>query len=274
MQITEVSAPQNLNEALSFYKRFPNVIPASGCTSLMLESSNKAVSIISIHNIKELQKITRTDRFIEFGSGVTLSRIMQIPNIAQLIPLQKAIETVGTFSTRNLATIGGNLFVNGTGTLFPILALLDANCELRTFNTVKVLKIHDLIKPQNKSMLPDSFIITKIRIPLEYSWPVFVFAKNNTNQFPDPETVLLALTADFAGSNCINMRIMLHDGRCIRARPVELFLIGKEFPLAGEEIETTLSIFNGVLAGQNFSKNQRYFFLENFINFLLNIPGD
>ncbi len=274
MQIAEVSAPQNLNEALSFYKRFPNVVPASGCTNLMLESSNKSVSIISLHNIQELQKITRTDRFIEFGSGVTLSRIIQIPNLMQLIPLQKAIETVGTFSTRNLATIGGNLFVNGTGTLFPILALLDASCELRSFNTVKVLKVHDLIKPQSKSLLPDSFILTRIRIPLEYSWPVFLIAKSNTNLFPDPETVLLALTADFVDSSCTNMRIMLHDGRCIRARPAELYLIGKEFPLAGDEIETTLSIFNEVLVEQKFSKAQKYFFLENLINFLLNIPGD
>ncbi|HON87858.1 MAG TPA: FAD binding domain-containing protein [Spirochaetales bacterium] len=274
MQIAEVSAPQNLNEALSFYKRFPNVVPASGCTSLMLESSNKSISIISLHNIQELHKIAKTDRFIEFGAGVTLSRILQIPNIPQLFPLQKAIETIGTFSTRNLATIGGNLFVNGTGTLFPILVLLDANCELRTFNTIKTIKIYDLIKPQNKSMLPDSFIITKIRIPLEYSWQVFLFAKNSTNTFPDPETVLLALTADFLDSNCTNMRIMIHDGRVIRVRPVELYLIGKEFPLAGEEIETTLSIFSDLLIEQNFSKTQQYFFIENLINYLSNIPGD
>lgn len=274
MQIAEVSAPQNLNEALSFYKRFPNVVPASGCTGLMLESSNKSVSILSLHNIQELQKITRTDRFIEFGSSVTLSRIIQIPNIAQLIPLQKAIETVGTFSTRNLATIGGNIFVNGTGTLFPILTLLDASCELRSSNAVSIIKIHDLIKPHGKSMLPDSFIITKIRIPLEYSWPVFRFAKSSTNTFPDSETVLLALTADFLSSSSTNMRIMLHDGRAIRARPVELYLIGKEFPLSGEEIETVLSLFNDVLIEQKYSKIQRYFFIENFINFLLTIPGD
>lgn len=274
MQITEVSAPKNLNEALSFYKRFPNVVPASGCTGLMLDHSNKPTIIISLHGIEELQTITRTDRFIEFGSSVSLSRILSIPNSKQILPLQKAIETIGTFSTRNLSTIGGNLFVNGTGTLFPILALLDASCELRSFNAIKIVKIYDLIKSSDTVTLPENYLLTKIKIPLDYSMPVFLFRKNKVNCYPNRDTVLLALTADFSRTSCSNMRIMLHDGRCIRARSVELFLIGKDFPISNEEIETVITLFTDILDEYQFTLSQKYFLLENLINFLVSLPGD
>ena len=263
MQIAEVSAPRNLNEALSFYKRFPAMIPTSGCTGLMLDQSKKPVSIISLHSIAELQTITRTDRYIEFGAAVSLSRILSIPNIKQITPLQKAIETIGTFSTRNLSTIGGNLFVNGTGTLFPILALLDASCEIRSFNAIKIIKIYDLLKSPNSVILPENFLLTKIRLPIDNSLPVFLFAKNKLNCFPDKDSILIALTADFSRSICSNMRIMLHDGRCIRARAIELFLIGKDFPLSREEIETVITMLHNILEEYNFTESQKYFFIEN-----------
>ena len=129
MQISEVAAPETLSDALSFYKRFPKVIPSMGCTSLVLSENTEPASILSLQNIAELKSINKTDRYIELGSGVTLMKIAQLPHIPQLEPLRTAIETIGTFTVRNLASLGGNLFSNGSGTLFPVLALLDANCE-------------------------------------------------------------------------------------------------------------------------------------------------
>ena len=89
-----------------------------------------AEKVLAISSIPELSTIEKKERFIEFGSAVTLSRILDVGRTNMSPVLYDAIKTIASESVRNIATIGGNICSgceeNGTqkSTLWgPLLAL-------------------------------------------------------------------------------------------------------------------------------------------------------
>ena len=134
-------------------------------------SKSANVEIISLQNIEELKHFQRNDRFAEFGSMVSLSKIQSVG--ALLLPkvLIKTIDKTATTTIRNRITIGGCLCTPSFRTpLASTLMLLDANVEVRYLKKrmhskwLGISRIYD--KNGGLALLPNA-LLSRIRIPIQ-----------------------------------------------------------------------------------------------------------
>ena len=132
---------KNLQEIFYSLKNIKNLKLIGGATGLET-LPEKSLSII---NIPELKKISKHERYIEFGPATSLSQILNlgerhIPKI-----LFDALSTIANPFVRNIATIGGNIMGDfWYHTLYAPLLALDARLELKTENetTYKMEQIY------------------------------------------------------------------------------------------------------------------------------------
>ena len=134
VRVDEVASPVTMQEALAFLKRRPDAVLWAGGTLLMIDPGSwpRAVSsgVMDIHRIPELSQIYRSDRHVELGACVPLSRLLAIPKRSILGPLKTAALRVGGRATRNLATLGGNIAsARRFMSCFPALSCMDATVE-------------------------------------------------------------------------------------------------------------------------------------------------
>ena len=188
-----IYSPTSLQDLLKIYNLNKNaMIYAGGTSSLMNQKEdffNMNSSVINIMMIEELKKINRTERYLELGSTVTISKILELGK--SIIPeaLYKALKLTGSPQIRNMATIGGNLCVSDRGKdLFPILNLFDAQIELRKQKDLKTprklltgdsrwIPATRFLNNDGETILTPGEIITRIRIPGE-NWPFQTYTKS------------------------------------------------------------------------------------------------
>ncbi len=87
---------------------------------------NMQISVINIMAIEELKKISKTDRFLEIGSTVTINKILELGKTILPEVFNTALKLVGSPQKRNMITIGGNICISDKKMdIFPLLHLLD-----------------------------------------------------------------------------------------------------------------------------------------------------
>ena len=87
--MTTLHTPDSLGGMLSIYSKFPEATLYAGGTDIMRKLKGTPISgrIINLEKIQELKHISRTESYLEIGSGVSLNRLLEI---GKHIPLHQA----------------------------------------------------------------------------------------------------------------------------------------------------------------------------------------
>ena len=251
---TTIYRATTISEVLYHLKNTPNLQIIAGGTLCKKDRSETKFELpqncIFIGNIPELKEITKKERYIDFGSAVTLNQILEIGK--NRIPqfLYEAIEMVGIYTIRNIATIGGNICANPQKmSLYAPLLALDASVELKSFTETKHVSLSRFTN------IPQGFFLTKIRIPLQ-DWFTATYTKLGTNTNINNNSASFTFLADSAkGQSLDDLRIAFAGTVCFRSKELENLLIGARLPLS--ERDSIVMIYKaGELYDEAISKEQ------------------
>ncbi|OQA80341.1 MAG: Nicotinate dehydrogenase FAD-subunit [bacterium ADurb.Bin243] len=233
----KVLMPASLNEALYVINNIdrPFRFLAGGTDVLVRLKDNPsyAQALIDISKIGELAKIEEHKSTFVIGSGVRHEALLAYaPFIENYNGLIEAVSAIGSPQIRALATVGGNIGnASPAGDSIGPLMAFDAEVELRSQDTNRIVKLEDFFTGPGKTVLKHNEIITKIILPksdsLKSGWK-----RLGQRRAVAISKVSVTLALGFAkhsnGSDRVNdVRIALGAvaPTVIRARKAEKFLL-------------------------------------------------
>ncbi|MCL2128369.1 MAG: FAD binding domain-containing protein [Treponema sp.] len=225
-QLNLVFFPSSYSELFTAWNRYPKAVPYAGGTALIREQGRQILElpsiILSLDRIEEMNRISRTERYLEIGAMVRLSQIIELGKIVPDI-LRRCLENIAGLQLRNMATIGGNVCYPGRNQdSSAALTALDAQYELRTAQSSHWIASSRFTSPQPKELL------TRIRVPLDF-WDYSAYRKFIGKASRSRVAVFLAKTR----KNVLNdIKIVYKDSSIWRDRNGESLLIGKQLPLS------------------------------------------
>ncbi|GHV70203.1 FAD-binding protein [Spirochaetia bacterium] len=245
---SQVFSPANFQELFGAWARFPGAVPYAGGTAL-LRSQGKRVptlpqNILSLENLEDLHRITRTERYLEIGAMVTLSQILRL---GKIVPeaLTRCLENIAGPQLRNLATIGGNICHPAfrLDASAPMIAL-DAHYELRSaaagIHTNAATQSRWISAPRFSALpgppaLAPQELLTRIRIPLD-QWNYSLFRKLAIPGIEDAGGVIVFLIRN-QKNILTDIRIVFAGEVVLQDRSTESLLAGKKLPLERRDAE-------------------------------------
>jgi CO/xanthine dehydrogenase FAD-binding subunit len=229
----QVFSPTTFQELFAAWTRFPDAAPFAGGTDLIRSQGRTVITlprtILSLDKINELQKITRTERYLEIGAMVKLADIIRL---GKIVPdaLRHTLEGIGGPQLRGLATIGGNLCVQNRrlDAAAPMIAL-DAVYELRNAQSVRWISAARFSALPGPLAFKPQELLTRIRIPLE-QWNYTVYRKFGNRDAEDSGGSLVFIIKN-QKNVLTDIRIVFAGTGILRDKNNETLLIGKQLPL-------------------------------------------
>lgn len=227
--------PADLDQVLQILAAEPESVLVAGGTDWGVEVNIKgarARSVLAIDRLHELRQIHWNERYLELGSGCTLSELER--KLAGKVPLLSAL--FGQFASRlirNSASIGGNL---GTGSPIgdtpPALLALAAELVLSSIRGNRVVALEDYFTGYRQTVREPGEMITAIRIPLPLA-PLTSFQKIAKRRFDDISSVAIGYALTVADGMITEARIGLVGVAAtpLRAVATEAMLEGKPWNL-------------------------------------------
>ena len=124
--------------------------------------------LVDITRIGELDNICEADGKVEVGAGVTQSRLMAWPALAQKLPLlAAALPFVGHFQTRNKGTICGSVAHADPASEIPLsLAVLEGEVVLRSHKGTRVLAANEFQQGMLTTARAPDELVAAVRFPI------------------------------------------------------------------------------------------------------------
>ncbi|MDR0386485.1 MAG: FAD binding domain-containing protein [Treponema sp.] len=251
----QVFFPSTMQDLFASWNRFPDAVPFAGGVSFVRNRDDRyaltlPANILSLDGLSELQRITRTERYIEMG---TMVRLNDIINLGKPIPpvFTRALNCIAGPELRSLATIGGNIcyparHLNATA---PLIAL-DARYELRTALTSRWISAARFSSFSGPPAFNPQELLTRIRIPLE-QWNYSLF-KRFSDPYPEDETGgSLVFIARIQKNILTDLRVVFAGETVIRDKNSEAVLSGKHLPLDRRDIGHFMELWEAFLAELN-----------------------
>ncbi len=233
----QVFTPSSLSDLFVAWARFPDAIPYAGGTTLLLGQGQRLLrlpkNLISLSRIDELRKVSRTERFLDIGSMVSLGSVL---GLGKAVPsaLSSAILTIGNPQIRNMATLGGNLcYSKRCMGCFAVLSALDAVTELRTASGSRWVNINRLAPALGSPPLQNQELMIRVRIPLEM-WSISLQARLESPRRAAASSSFCYL-ARCSKNIAEDIRLVFAGERLLRDRDLENSLVGKTLPLNRRE---------------------------------------
>ncbi len=228
MSDTSIYYASSLDEAFYQLKNIQGLEIIAGCTAI----SSLPEKCLPVRNIHSLKTIDKKERYIDFGSAVTLSEIQELGSSNLPLVLYEAVKSVANGHVKNLATLGGNICSKGhKKTLYAPLLALDARLEFQKDNlTAKFVPFSKFDQVEN------GWILTKVRIPVE-EWDVSVFRRLGPAHTITDNSASFVFLADSHQGILANLRIAFAGSICFRNLELENILIGSHLPLAANAIK-------------------------------------
>ncbi len=163
-----------IEDALYYLDRLEKVKILAGGTDLIVNIHKKSSRLphfdylLDISNIEELKFIALKKQFLEIGSLITHTQLIEDTLIAKYFPILKfAAQTIGSPQIRNRGTIGGNI-VNASpaADLLPPLIALKARVELVSPGGKRELTLTEFLSGPYQTKLQENELLTTIKIPL------------------------------------------------------------------------------------------------------------
>jgi CO/xanthine dehydrogenase FAD-binding subunit len=271
-QLNLVFSPAGYSELYNLWNRYPKAVPFAGGTALIREQGKQVLElpsiILSLENIEEMRRISRSERYMEIGAMAKLSKIIDLGKIVP-VPLRRCLENIAGPQLRNMATIGGNLCFRG-GCLDSSAALmaLDAQFELRNAQSSRWVAASRFFPKPGETALHEKELLTRIRVPLE-DWDYSIYQKFSGQASKSKVIVFLAKIQ----KNILNdIRIVYKTSTLWRDKDSESILIGKHLPLhhrvAADFIASWEAYLSGIEYVDELSRKELVNFIETNIAYL------
>ncbi|MCL2705121.1 MAG: FAD binding domain-containing protein [Spirochaetaceae bacterium] len=266
--------PKTLNSLLSIKKKHPDSLIYSSGLEKICQSREKIVSfdkdIIYIERIEELQRMNRSERYIEIGSATRINNIIDKgKNIIPSILLQ-AMKNITPPNFKNILTIGGIVYSKKErSSIFSVLSILDAKLEIRSSSSTKWISIDHLFNDNEINLEPDE-VITKIKLYLgDYDINMYREIYNGySNEGPITFSALVSLAKN--NINFIKFIFSTSNTFVIRNKEIESNLEGQSIPIDDKFTATIISQFSEYLDKKyDIIKNNRKNIIINTLNWFI-----
>jgi xanthine dehydrogenase iron-sulfur cluster and FAD-binding subunit A len=286
--------PHSVAEVLRYWKNHPEMRLFSGGTSFFRswgEERKISRDVIMLDGVEELKRITRTERYIEFGSMVSLSRVLFRQRGFSGV-LTDVIMSLTEAGIRNLASIGGFICDRTQKKFAAALIALNARYELRGLDgSPRLCSAARFAEELYGGKWTENELLTRVRLPLE-NWDVHETVSLDTSPYaaeniPENERfsgqavflarvqngVLADLRAVFAGGRpgekftVDTSEDQISDGGAvlIRDRSTEYFLVGRRYPLDLKDVNDYAARWKELL---NAKKYPPAFIKESLLRFI------
>lgn len=241
--------PETLGELLQIYRREADALIYAGGTFILSQRAGRFVdlppTVISLQDVEELQRVSRTERYVELGATVPVRQIIRLGDGNIPAALYAALRHIGPPAVTGLATLGGNLAVPGrimTGV--PVLTLLDARVELRRQGGSRWLPVGRLHRADGSLDLQPREVITRLRVPL-YPWTTQLFRRFGSELAPDSNPLTFCGVARASNRIVEELRIIGSTGhpRMLRNKSMEAELVGRRLPLPEREVAQAVEAY-------------------------------
>ena len=248
----EFSTPVNIGELLHLLRRHPQAELWGGGTHLLAlrdrahrrgEAEAMPSMIVSLHQVRELRRVVRSDLHVDVGAAVPFGRLREVGE--RFLPkiVLDAIQSIGPPPIQNTATIGGAVCCNEC--VLPIavmLQLLDTRAEVRRHGHSRWQPLNAL-RVGGRIRLNSGEVITRLRIPLR-SWSSWI---NHSFGRPYPvgsAGLTVAGVAAVDKGTLTELRLALvWDGRHLAInRNAEAELLGRSLPLSDRDRKSTVDM--------------------------------
>lgn len=139
----DIYIPSSLSDALDYLSNEgKEAFIIAGCTDfipMVKRGRIRPIKVLDISHLRELRYITLDSGFIKIGALTTISDLVNSPVFDNRYGGIKSLERYfGVITTRNMATVGGNLASGGERDLIQIFLALDAQVKIRSLQNERV----------------------------------------------------------------------------------------------------------------------------------------
>ena len=239
---TAVFFPQTLADLFAMRRQRPDAQPVAGCTWFLHNQSSRFLrlpkAVITLATIPELGRIGRGESRLDIGAAVSMGKLLSVGKNILPPVLRDTLESIATQGIRSLATLGGNICIQGRSmSTHPTLHILDARLEFRKAGGSRWVPV-TRARTDGKLCMEGGEILTRIRIPLE-NWNVQYFRRIGSIPLSGYENVLVFSAIARTGRGVIDdLRFALGSNHLniYRDRDMETHLVGRKLPLSRREI--------------------------------------
>ncbi|MDR1351853.1 MAG: FAD binding domain-containing protein [Treponema sp.] len=244
--------PAALQELFTIWGRSPGAAIFAGATSLSFHrNSAYKISlperIISLDNLDELRRFSRTERYLEIGAAVRLDEIVGMGKVVPDV-FTRALSAVGSPQLRNLATIGGHICYpfKQLDAIAPLIAL-DARYELRTASSSRWIPAFRFSSVSGPPSINAQELLTRIRVPLDV-WNYSAYKKFTDPYTGDDTAGSMVFIARCQKNILTDIRVVYAGLTALRDRNSESALTGKQLPLAERDLANFMGLWADYLS--------------------------
>ncbi len=192
---------------------------------------DQELNLIDISKMPVLNEIEKTDDVLKIGAGVSLTRILESPEVKAHCPvLAQAVEQMASLQVRNTATMGGNIcMASPAADTVPPLLVSEAWVVIRDAGGEHKVLLTDFFTGPGRSVLTRGQVLTHICIPVKKSNEAAWFQKIGTRTAVIISVVSAAVRVSVNNGICETARISLGSvaPTPVRVSEAEQFLAGK-----------------------------------------------
>jgi CO/xanthine dehydrogenase FAD-binding subunit len=246
-EVVEVHAARDLTRLLQLRAAYPEAFLTAGATKLMQlrQRSEAPRAIIDLMRVPELGRISRTERWLDVGAAVPISRVLSVGRHVIPRALYASLQAVGTPAIRSQATIGGNLcLATARADCLAALVALGARVEVRSVSGSRWVPVERFVRSEGMLDLERTEVVTRVRVPL-LMWDVQVFRKVSRKGSPAASILNVCVLARVQKDTVDEIRLAATglyraDGEpapvAFRDRALELVMAGQRLPVSERAI--------------------------------------
>lgn len=227
MTVRSYFLPQSLPEALDVLETHgPALLVMAGGTVAM-PLINEGISLPeAVMGLRRagLDGIERVNGTLRIGAAATLTQLL---NQTAVPMLSEAARNTASWSIRNMATVGGNLFTPPPGGDVAVALLaLDASVTLAGTRGARVLPLADFFSGFLTNQLATDELLVDLQVPISSEPTAYIkFGRKHANT---PAVVTVAVRLTWDEQRVADARIALGavGPHPIRARQAEQLLVG------------------------------------------------
>jgi carbon-monoxide dehydrogenase medium subunit len=219
--------PKSLDEALAMLAEDDGSLMVMGGGTVAMPLINEGVSapekILGLRQVG-LNYIRQNEASVTIGATTTLTQMLDLDSIPVL---QEAARNSAAWAIRNMATVGGNLFVPPpAGDFSTALLALDAELVLVRKGGQRMVPVADFYTGFMSNVLRADELLAEIKVPIPDGATAFIkYGRRTSNT---PAVVTVAAHLKMAGKQVKQARLALNGvgPHPLRARAAEAVLEG------------------------------------------------
>lgn len=204
--------PRSLEEAVRSLEEDPGLVPAAGCTDLMVRGPlelHRMERVIDLLGIPELRGIREIEGGIEIGATTPFSEIRRSPLVRAAFPaLADAAALVGGWQIQNRATLGGNMAnASPAGDSLPVLLALDAVVVAAGARGMREIPYTAFHAAYRKTALEPGEIVARVRLLFLPEGSFQAFRKVGTREAQAISKVVVAMAGRISEGRIAELRL-------------------------------------------------------------------